>query len=584
MFKFFDVDIIPTFLSRFKVKKVLAIGLSNKLIANEIIGFCINNQALLCAIDSEINVCDLIKESYKSHDIDEYINGNVKHFKEGSLDILPNLEPFDAVFINDDPNWYTVYNELDLIKKNNSNFPLVFVCNNKYPHKRRDSYINPDNIPNEYKNECCNELPIIFEEGNEIKHAMVSDGFCHAIYQNTPKNGVLTAIEDFLKENPSLKLLDINPFEGITLIYNDTSIAYIRVDKIFSEEKSKEYNLGEFSDKFIENNLLLNHVVGINLIKEDIDRINEYKSEIEDQNSLLEDYENRIEISNAQIGFKDSQINNIKTQIGLTETQLQSAEATLLNKNNEIKLKDEELASKDIELQNAKNKLSKTNNEYSIIENKYKELIELNKIELENNQKEIENNKNKLSHLDNQLQSAEATLLNKNNEIKLKDEELASKDIELQNAQNKYDNLNNRLDTLKLNYDIQSGKIKNKEYCISCYKEEIRNNEIEIEYIKKSDKFSKKILAPLAYGYIILKSKPSEIITNIKLYKSLKNSKCFDIGYYLNKYPDISKSKWCKYFSPELHYVCEGFNEKRKFNKKFFKNHDKKELIENIKN
>ena len=84
--------------------------------------------------------------------------------------------------------------------------------------------------------------------------------------------------------------------------------------------------------------------------------------------------------------------------------------------------------------------------------------------------------------------------------------------------------------------------------------------------------------------YIISKSKPSEIITNIKLYKSLKNSKCFDIGYYLTKYPDIAKSKWCKYFSPELHYVCEGFNEKRKFNKKFFKNHDKKELIEDIKN
>ena len=30
-------------------------------------------------------------------------------------------------------------------------------------------------------------------------------------------------------------------------------------------------------------------------------------------------------------------------------------------------------------------------------------------------------------------------------------------------------------------------------------------------------------------------------------------------------------SKWCRYFSPELHYVCKGFDENRVFNKKYFK-------------
>ena len=47
MFNYFDLDIIPTFLSRFKVDKILAIGLSNELIINEVISFCIENESLL---------------------------------------------------------------------------------------------------------------------------------------------------------------------------------------------------------------------------------------------------------------------------------------------------------------------------------------------------------------------------------------------------------------------------------------------------------------------------------------------------------------------------------------------------------
>ena len=178
--------------------------------------------------------------------------------------------------------------------------------------------------------------------------------------------------------------------------------------------------------------------------------------------------------------------------------------------------------------------------------------------ELDN--QEIENNKIELANMDKQL---------KNKELEFK---------------NKYDELQDNLNALKSYYQVRVGKLSDKEYCINCYKEEIQNNKIEIEYIKKSDKLTKKILSPLAYGYILFKSKPNEIGTNIKLYKSIKNSKYFDIGYYLNKYPDVAKGNWCKYFSPELHYVCKGFDENRQFNKNYYKTMNKKELIEKINN
>lgn len=524
MFNFFKLNIIPTFLSKFKVEKVLLIGLSNENILNEVISFCIENNSILFAIDSKINIEDLIKQNFNIGGVDEYVDKNVRYFKDNGLNILPTLKEFDAIFLNDDPNWYTIYNELNLIKNNNESFPLVFVCNNKYPHKRRDSYINPENIPEEYKNECCDTLPIEYEENNEIKCTMIKDGLCHAIYKNTEKNGVLTAIEDFLKENSYLKLLEVNPLEGISLIYNNTSISYIRIDQIFEEKIKSTYTPGDLSDKFIENNLLLNHIAKLNLLKEDIDSIDKFKLEINEKNNQIKDYEDEIKLNVTKMNYKNSQLNNVKSQLSLKETQIQKVEAKLFNKSNEIK--------------SAQNKISEANKEsenQKIIENKYRDLIEINNKEIEN----------------------------KNNEIKTK---------------------MIKLDTLKLKYFKQSNKLNNTEYNLMCYKEKISNMDVEIEYLKSNDKLGKKFFIPLAYAYLITKSNLREIGTNIKLYNILKNKDCFDIGYYLNKYPDLKKSKWCKYFSPELHYVCKGFSENRKINKKDLKHNSKKELIDYINN
>ena len=119
--------------------------------------------------------------------------------------------------------------------------------------------------------------------------------------------------------------------------------------------------------------------------------------------------------------------------------------------------------------------------------------------------------------------------------------------------------------------------MESNEYCIHCYKEKIENNNLEIEYLKNSSIIKR--LKVFEYLVLILKSNPKEIAINYKLYKALKNSKCFDIGFYLNNNKDIITSSWCKYFSPELHYVCNGFNEKRKFNKKYFNRNSKKELL-----
>ena len=137
----------------------------------------------------------------------------------------------------------------------------------------------------------------------------------------------------------------------------------------------------------------------------------------------------------------------------------------------------------------------------------------------------------------------------------------------------------NKLEVVNKQNTFQLSKRDRDKYCISCFKEEISNKHMEIDYLKKNT-LTRKILSPFGYLYLILKSNPKEIPINFRLFKALKNSKCFDIGFYLNNNRDLQKSKWCKYFSPELHYVCNGFKEDRTFNKKYFDRNSKKDLLD----
>ena len=127
----------------------------------------------------------------------------------------------------------------------------------------------------------------------------------------------------------------------------------------------------------------------------------------------------------------------------------------------------------------------------------------------------------------------------------------------------------------------QRAEINTNKYLINDYKFELENNYLEIKYLKQNS-LIKKLLNPFSYVYLVFKSNPKEIFLNFKLYKALKNSEDFDIGFYLNNNKDLIESKWYKYFLLELHYVCTGFDEKREFSKFYHKKDTKQDLLENI--
>jgi hypothetical protein len=120
-----------------------------------------------------------------------------------SLDVLPGLtEPFDCFLIDGDHNWYTVYNELRIIEERGllKDGGAIFFHDVCWPYARRDMYYQPELIPREFIRPY-QQKGIIRGKGELSNESDFNATHYNAVSEDGPRNGVLTAIEDFLKEH-----------------------------------------------------------------------------------------------------------------------------------------------------------------------------------------------------------------------------------------------------------------------------------------------------------------------------------------------------------------------------------------------
>jgi hypothetical protein len=122
-----------------------------------------------------------------------------------SLDALPNLSgSYDCILIDGDHNWYTVFNELRLLRERSllRQGGVIFFHDIEWPYGRRDMYYQPNTIPSEYRQEYARKGIIKGQSQLEDSEGMNPE-LCNAIHEGGPRNGVLTAIEDFVAEHCS---------------------------------------------------------------------------------------------------------------------------------------------------------------------------------------------------------------------------------------------------------------------------------------------------------------------------------------------------------------------------------------------
>ena len=126
----------------------------------------------------------------------------VTHIHEYSLKALPLIGKADAWFLDGDHNWYTVYHELLCLEKLSevSQDPLlIFLHDMSWPCARRDLYYDPKQIPAEFLHPHSSEITITLDNPSICEGGL--GGSIWAMHEGGPRNGILTAVEDFIAQS-----------------------------------------------------------------------------------------------------------------------------------------------------------------------------------------------------------------------------------------------------------------------------------------------------------------------------------------------------------------------------------------------
>jgi Methyltransferase domain len=136
---------------------------------------------------------------------------------ETSLVALPQMAMTDVVIIDGDHNYYTVSQELRAIEaQSHGALPLVMFHDVGWPLARRDTYHAPDRIPSAYRQPLLPDTELATEPGDfSADHPFA---FIASV-EGGPRNGVLTAIEDFLAERSGIRFAVVPAFFGFAVLW-----------------------------------------------------------------------------------------------------------------------------------------------------------------------------------------------------------------------------------------------------------------------------------------------------------------------------------------------------------------------------
>ena len=304
MHRFWNIIIEPV-LTMLEPEVVVEIGSDQGKNTVRLLEFCKNNNAVLHAVDPlpKFDV-ESLKKQYDRHFI---------FHKSLSLNAIPEIKAADVFLIDGDHNWYTVFNELKLIEKYATDaerpFPVIMLHDIAWPYGRRDLYYNPETIPDKFRKPYKQKgirpgSAELLEEGGLNQHLN------NSIYENDLQSGVLTAMEDFIKETEqSLEFLRLSGLNGLGIFVPSKLKENNKKLRAFLEP----FDMGQLINNYIENiesirihtDLSLHDLVSqrnkkIELIKEERnDKIQKLREEQRFEISMLKQ-EQKVEIGHLQ--------------------------------------------------------------------------------------------------------------------------------------------------------------------------------------------------------------------------------------------------------------------------------------------
>jgi Methyltransferase domain len=195
-------------------QSVVEIGAYAGDVTGILLAWATESGARIISIDP--NPQDELSRLASSHPELELVRGT-------SLDALPTLSAPDAVIIDGDHNYYTVGAELGLIEQRaeGAQLPLIICHDACWPHGRRDVYYAPELVP-EGDRQPTVDGGFLFP-GISGLHSGGLPYKWPAIEEGGLRNGVLTAIEDFVAGRGDLRLAVVPAFFGLAVIWPRTA-------------------------------------------------------------------------------------------------------------------------------------------------------------------------------------------------------------------------------------------------------------------------------------------------------------------------------------------------------------------------
>jgi hypothetical protein len=139
-----------------------------------------------------------------------------------SLEALGEVELPDAVVIDGDHNYWTVSQELRLIGERapGGDLPLLLFHDVCWPHGRRDDYYDAEQIPPDARHPVAGDRGGIFPGEPGLRAGGGLPYPRSAAHEGGPRNGVLTAVEDFAATRDDLRLAVVPVFFGFGVAWS----------------------------------------------------------------------------------------------------------------------------------------------------------------------------------------------------------------------------------------------------------------------------------------------------------------------------------------------------------------------------
>ena len=178
--------------------------------------------------ESELHVIDPLP-TFDPEEHSRRFPGRYVFHRDISHNVLPQLPAVDAALVDGDHNWYTVYHELRFLhaaaQAAGRPLPLLVLHDVLWPYGRRDLYYEPDRIPDDQRQPYARRGLLPGLSGLSDTEGL-NPHLANAVEEGGPRNGVRTALEDFVAEHEgALRVVVLPIYFGLAIVADERLLA-----------------------------------------------------------------------------------------------------------------------------------------------------------------------------------------------------------------------------------------------------------------------------------------------------------------------------------------------------------------------